>query len=156
MLRLAERKIRLAPTTLRRPFILLLAGMVSTTLLAARPQQTLRVDVDLVNVVLTVQDGANRFVPGLKEEDFRVSEDGVDQKIAVFDSENVPSSVGVLLDNSLSMVDILPLMKTGLMDFAQHKKSFNELFVMTFGTRVRLLHDVHQPVSQLEDKLKTL
>jgi Ca-activated chloride channel family protein len=116
----------------------------------------LRVDVDLVNVVLTVQDAAGRFVTDLKESDFRIYEDGVEQKVAVFDKEDVGSAVGLLLDNSLSMVDILPMMKAGILDFADHTKSFEELFVMTFGTRVRTLHDVRQPLPQLQNNLKTL
>ena len=94
--------------------------------------------------------------PDLNEGDFRVYEDGVEQKIAVFEKEDVESAIGILLDNSLSMVDILPRMKTGLLDFAEHTQSFNELFVMTFGTRVRTLHEVGQPLSQLESSLKTL
>ena len=60
-----------------------------------------------------MQDGAGRFVTGLNEGDFRVYEDGVEQKIAVFEKEDVDSAIGILLDNSLSMVDILPMMKTG-------------------------------------------
>ena len=123
---------------------------------AVPAQQPLRVDVDLVNVVLTVQDASGRFVSDLNEGDFRVYEDGVEQKIAVFQKEDVGSAVGLLLDNSLSMVDILPAMKTGILDFADHTKSFEELFVMTFGTRVRTLHEVKQPLSQLQTSLKTL
>ena len=131
----------------RRLACSLCIGLLISVILQALPaQQTLRVDVDLVNVVLTAQDGAGRFVTGLNEGDFRIYEDGVEQKIAVFEKEDVESAIGILLDNSLSMVDILPMMKTGLLDFAEHTSSFNELFVLTFGTRVRTLHDVRQPL----------
>jgi Ca-activated chloride channel family protein len=92
----------------------------------------------------------------LKESDFKIYEDGVEQKAAVFEKEDVGSAVGLLLDNSLSMVDVLPVMKTGILDFADHTKSFQELFVMTFGTRVRTIHDVRQPLPQLQNTLKTL
>jgi len=142
---------------LRRLAVLLCAGVLAVIALDAVPaQQPLRVDVDLVNVVLTVQDASGRFVSDLNEGDFRVYEDGVEQKIAVFEKEDVGSAVGLLLDNSLSMVDILPAMKAGILDFADHTKSFEELFVMTFGTRVRTLHEVKQPLSQLQTSLKTL
>jgi Ca-activated chloride channel family protein len=123
---------------------------------AVPSQQPLKVDVTLVNVVMTVQDEAGRFVTDLKESDFKIYEDGVEQKAAVFEKEDVGSAVGLLLDNSLSMVDILPMMKTGILDFADHTKSFQELFVMTFGTRVRTIHDVRQPLPQLQNTLKTL
>ncbi|HTG75178.1 MAG TPA: VWA domain-containing protein [Terriglobia bacterium] len=141
----------------RRLAFSLCIGLLTSVILQALPaQRPLRVDVDLVNVVLTAQDGAGRFVTGLNEGDFRIYEDGVEQKIAVFEKEDVESAIGILLDNSLSMVDILPRMKTGLLDFAEHTSSFSELFVLTFGTRVRTLHDVGQPISQLESRLKAL
>jgi len=137
--------------------VLVFVGLACTAILQALPsQRPLRVDVDLVNVVITAQDNAGRFITGLNESDFRVYEDNVEQKIAVFEKEDVDSAIGILLDNSLSMVDILPMMKTGLVDFAQHTRSFNELFVMTFGTRVRPFHEVGQSLDQLESKLKTL
>jgi Ca-activated chloride channel homolog len=142
---------------LQRSIALFCVALLSTVILQAMAaQQTLKVDVDLVNVVLTVQDPAGRFVTGLSSDDFRVYEDGILQKVAVFEKEDVGSAIGILLDNSLSMVDILPMMKTGLLDFAKHTQSFNELFVMTFGTRVRILHDVQQRPSQLEASLKPL
>jgi Ca-activated chloride channel homolog len=135
--------------------IAILSTLLAVTSLQSSPAgQTLRVNVDLVNVILTVQDSSGSYVAGMNAEDFRVYEDGVEQKIAVFEREDVDSSIGILVDNSLSMVDILPKMKTGLIDFAQHTSSFNELFVMTFGTRVRVLHDVGESIDKLEDNIK--
>ena len=141
-----------------RALVVVLCGTALTAALsvAVPPQQPLKVDVTLVNVVMTVQDAEGRFVTDLKESDFKIYEDGVEQKAAVFEKEDVGSAVGLLLDNSLSMVDILPMMKTGILDFAEHTKSFQELFVMTFGTRVRTIHDVRQPLPQLQNTLKTL
>jgi len=141
-----------------RALVLVLCGTALRAALseAVPPQQPLKVDVTLVNVVMTVQDAEGRFVTDLKESDFKIYEDGVEQKAAVFEKEDVGSAVGLLLDNSLSMVDVLPVMKTGILDFADHTKSFQELFVMTFGTRVRTIHDVRQPLPQLQNTLKTL
>ena len=141
-----------------RALVVVLCGTALRAALseAVPPQQPLKVDVTLVNVVMTVQDAEGRFVTDLKESDFKIYEDGVEQKAAVFEKEDVGSAVGLLLDNSLSMVDILPMMKTGILDFAEHTKSFQELFVMTFGTRVRTIHDVRQPLPQLQNTLKTL
>jgi Ca-activated chloride channel family protein len=164
MLRLAGGNDHLIPTHffkdvsgIRKLLALSCAILLAAALLQAVPsQQALRVDVDLVNVVMTVQDAAGRFVTDLKESDFRVYEDGVEQKVAVFEKENVGSAVGLLLDSSGSVPDILPMMKSGVLDFADHTKSFEELFVMTFGTRVRTLHDVGEPLPQLQNNLKTL
>jgi VWFA-related protein len=103
-----------------------------------------------------VQNASGQYVAGLNAGDFHVYEDGVEQKVAVFETQDVGSAVGLLVDNSLSMADILPMMKTGLTDFAQHTNSFKELFVMTFGTRVRVLHDVGEPLTKLESNLKLI
>ena len=142
----------------RRTLCGILGSAVFSLLLAqiTEGQKALSVDVQLVNIFPTAQNPGGGFVSGLTAADFRVYEDGVEQKITNFETQNVASSVGVLLDTSLSMTDILPLMKTGLLDFAHHSASFTELFVMTFGTRVRILHDIGQPVSRLQDSLKVL
>ena len=104
-------------------------------------------------------DGAGRggrFVTGLNEDDFRVYEDGVEQKIAVFEKEDVESAIGILLDNSLSMVDILPMMKTGLLDFAEHTTEFQRTLrhdVRHSGADLPRRGAAH---SQLESSLKPL
>jgi Ca-activated chloride channel homolog len=132
------------------------SGVLLLVLLVIHGHAQVRVDVNLVNVISTVQDASGQYVTGLNATDFQVYEDGVEQKIAVFEKQDVDSAVGILVDNSLSMADVLPLMKTGLMDFAQRTNSFNELFVMSFGTRVRVLHDVGEPLSKLESNLKPI
>src|SRR5439155_7039428 len=90
-------------------------------------------------------------------DDFRVYEDGIEQKISIFEKEDqVESSIGILIDNSGSMVDILPMTRDGVLQFARGFRRFDELFVLTFGTSVRLLYDVRDPVQGLESKLKAL
>jgi Ca-activated chloride channel family protein len=124
---------------------------------AASGQRTLRVDVDLVSLFLTVHTPDGRFAEGLTAGDFRVFEDGVEQKISVFEKDDqVDSAIGVLLDSSLSVVDILPMMKTGLMDFARKYPGFQDVFVMTFGNRVRILHDYGESLDHLDIELKQL
>ena len=62
-----------------------------------------RSGVDLINVTATVSDGQGRFVSGLKQEDFRIYEDGQQRPITHFTSERVPVSLGIVLDTSGSM-----------------------------------------------------
>ncbi len=59
--------------------------------------------VDLVNVTATVTDSSGRFVPGLRQDDFRVYEDDQLQTITHFSNERVPVSLGLVLDTSGSM-----------------------------------------------------
>jgi VWFA-related protein len=59
--------------------------------------------VELVNVTATVSDTTGRFVPGLRQEDFIVYEDGQPQTVTHFSAERVPVSLGIVLDTSGSM-----------------------------------------------------
>lgn len=62
-----------------------------------------RTGVELINVTATVTDANGRFVPGLRQEDFRVYQDDQPQQITHFNSERVPVSLGIILDTSGSM-----------------------------------------------------
>ena len=71
---------------------------------AQDPRYKLAVEVELVNLTATVLDQSNKYVDGLKLEDFQVFEDGQEQKVSFFSHDlRVPISVGVLVDISGSM-----------------------------------------------------
>src|ERR1700758_2875352 len=75
-----------------------------------QPSTTLKVDVNLVNVFVTVTDDQGAPVGGLKKENFILKEDGQEQKIAVFDKESaLPLSIALAIDTSLSTRHDLPL-----------------------------------------------
>ena len=74
------------------------------------PAATFKVDVKLVNVLATVTDANGAPIGGLNKDDFRVYEDDVPQKIAVFDRETgMPLSIIMGIDTSLSTRKDLPL-----------------------------------------------
>jgi Ca-activated chloride channel homolog len=62
-----------------------------------------RAGVDLINVSATVTDASGRFVPGLRQDDFIVYEDGMPQQVTHFSAERVPVSLGLVVDTSTSM-----------------------------------------------------
>ena len=75
-----------------------------------KPSTTLKVDVNLVNVFVTVTDPHGAPVGSLKQEDFKLSEDRKPQKIAVFDKQSaLPLSIVLAIDTSLSTRRDLPL-----------------------------------------------
>ncbi|MFZ0291140.1 MAG: VWA domain-containing protein [Candidatus Sulfotelmatobacter sp.] len=81
---------------------------------------TLKVDVKLVNVYVTVTDGHGGPVAGLKKENFTLQEDGRDQTISVFDKESaVPLSIALAIDTSLSTRHDLPLEQASAKRFAR-------------------------------------
>jgi Ca-activated chloride channel family protein len=124
---------------------------------AAAYAQTLKVDVNLVNVFATVKDAHGDFVTNLSRDDFRVYDDDQPQDIQVFEKQNkVDSAIGILLDTSGSMVDIIPYMKRGVRDFARALPKKDDLFLVSFGIKVLMLHASTQPEKQLEDSLNSL
>ncbi len=87
---------------------------------SSQPTETLKVDVKLVNVYVTVTDPHGAPVAGLKKEDFRLQEDGKDQRISVFDKESaVPLSIALAIDTSLSTRHDLPLEQASAKRFAK-------------------------------------
>lgn len=91
-----------SPQMFRPATIVLLIAMCGP-LCAQEPSSTLKVDVKLVNVFVTVTDEHGRPVGSLKKDNFALKEDGRDQKIAVFQKESaLPLSIVLAIDTSLS------------------------------------------------------
>jgi Ca-activated chloride channel family protein len=92
----------------------------SPTVSQTEPPSTLKVDVKLVNVYVTVTNAQGGPVSGLKKENFVLREDGRDQSISVFDKESaVPLSIALAIDTSLSTRHDLPLEQASAKRFAR-------------------------------------
>jgi len=96
------------------------AGPAQVSPAQKRPETTLKVDVKLVNVYVTVTDAHGAPVAGLKKDNFTVFEDGRPQTIAVFDKESaLPLSIALAIDTSLSTRHDLPLEQASAKRFAR-------------------------------------
>ncbi len=85
----------------------------------SEPTTTLRVDVNLVNVYVTVTDEHGAPIGGLTKENFILKEDEREQKISVFDKESAqPISIALAIDTSLSTRHDLPLEQASAKRFA--------------------------------------
>src|SRR5579864_1973275 len=85
----------------------------------SQPETTLKVDVNLVNVFVTVTDAHGAPIAGLTKENFILKEDDHQQKIAVFDKESaLPLSIALAIDTSLSTRHDLPLEQASAKRFA--------------------------------------
>src|SRR5437588_8035331 len=85
----------------------------------SEPTTTLKVNVNLVNVFVTVTDATGAPIGGLKKDNFILQEDGKDQKISVFDKESaLPLSIALGIDTSLSTRHDLPLEQQSAKRFA--------------------------------------
>jgi len=88
-------------------------------LTAEEPDSTIKVDVKLVNVFVTVTDSRGAPVANLQKENFVLKEDGKEQKIAIFDKESaLPLSIVLAVDTSLSTRKDLPLELSSAKKFA--------------------------------------
>ncbi len=100
-------------------------------------------EVTLVNLFATVRDKNHRVVTDLKQDDFKVSEDGKDEKVAFFSKEMaLPITLGLLLDTSGSE----QFMLAGIQDAGgrfMHRvlKKGDEAMVISFDSDVDLLSD---------------
>ena len=81
----------------------------------------------------TVLDDRGRFADGLKEENFRVLEDKVEQKLAVFKREDIPVSMGLVIDNSGSMRDKRPRVNAAALTLVEASNPQDEAFVVNFN-----------------------
>jgi len=118
-----------------------------------KPNQTLKVDVDLVLVNATVTDQLNRYVSGLEEQHFQIWEDKVEQKVEYFNAEDVPISVGIIFDVSGSMKEKIGTSTQAAATFLKTGNPDDEYFLVTFANRPEVVADFTTDVSKLQSKL---
>ena len=104
---------------------------------APRPYQV-SVNVDLVVLHATVRDRKGQFASGLREQDFEVYEDGVRQSIRLFRHEDIPVTVGLVVDHSGSMRRKLSDVLAAARIFVQFSNPEDEMFVVNFNENVSL------------------
>jgi Ca-activated chloride channel homolog len=92
--------------------------------------------VNLVVLHATVRDRRGGFVSGLAPGNFRVYEDGSPQVIRVFEHEDVPVAVGLVVDNSGSMGRKRRDVTAAALAFARSSNPRDEMFIVNFNERV--------------------
>jgi Ca-activated chloride channel homolog len=107
----------------------------------ASPQQTdrppvLSVKTDLVTLAITVVNRDGTFVGGLRPEHFTVYDNGERTPIEFFSSEDLPATIGLVIDSSGSMRDKREQVTTAAMAFAALSHPLDELFTVNFNDTV--------------------
>ena len=120
-------------------------------LTSGRP--TLRVDTSLVLIPVTVSDRLNRPVTGLEKENFRVSDDLVEQTITHFAMDDAPVAVGLVFDTSGSMGDKLQRSRMAAAEFFRTSNPEDEFFLVEFDSSPRLEVPLTQDVGRIETQL---
>jgi Ca-activated chloride channel homolog len=98
----------------------------------------LSVDVNLVVLHATVRDRQGRFVTDLRQQDFEVYEDGTPQHIRLFQQEDIPVTIGLVVDHSGSMRPKLREVTTAARSFVQFSNPGDEMFVVNFNEAVSM------------------
>jgi len=105
---------------------------------AAVDAPTIAVDVDLVVLPATVRDHAGHLVADLHQNDFAIYEDGVRQTLRLFRHEDVPVTVGLVIDHSGSMKHKLADVVAAARLFARSSNPDDQFFVVNFNEHVTL------------------
>ena len=114
----------------------------------------LSVDVDLVIFNVTVTDARGRSVQGLSKNDFRIVEAGQEQSIQFVRPEDIPATVGLVIDNSGSMRRKRSDVIAAALAFAQSSNPQDEIFIVNFNERVAMGLPEGQPFTSDLDQLR--
>lgn len=112
----------------------------STALRGAAPRQrpTFRGETRLVVLHATVKDSRGRILSTLDRNAFTVLEDGKTQPISLFRRDDVPVTIGLVIDNSGSMKDIRGNVEAAAMAFVRASNALDDAFVVSFADKVRV------------------
>ena len=99
----------------------------------------IRVDTSLITIPVTVMDRSGKYVPQLRKENFKIFEDGVEQKIAYFATNDQPFTVALLIDTSGSTQFRLEDIQSAAITFVEKLKPQDSVMVISFDDRIRVL-----------------
>jgi len=109
----------------------------------AQDAPTIKVDVDIVNILFNVRDKRGGLVSNLNKADFSITEDGKDQQIKYFNREtDLPLTIGLLVDVSASQQNLIEIERNAAYQFFGSVLRKQDLaFLISFGADAELLQD---------------
>ena len=134
--------------------LMLTAPLAAQEPVPPAPTAALRVNVDLVELHVSVMDGLGRPIGGLRQENFRITENNIDQRITVFKHEDMPVSLGLVLDNSRSIEPRKARLDASALAFVENSNPDDETFIVHFDFEARLSRPFTQERAILEKDLK--
>ncbi|MEO8051921.1 MAG: VWA domain-containing protein [Acidobacteriota bacterium] len=123
---------------------------------AGAPQDEIPVftaDTRLVVVHASVSDSHNKLVTTLQEPAFKVMENGVEQPIKVFRREDIPVSLGIIIDNSGSMRDKKSRVAAAALNLVRASNSQDEVFIVNFNDDAYLDQPFTSNIKKMEEAL---
>jgi Ca-activated chloride channel family protein len=121
--------------------VLVLSCSLATSSLSpsvsAQDRPTFRASSELVVLHVSVRDRSGRYITGLTRDAFTVIDDAKPQTLEMFSADEVPATVGFLIDNSNSMRPSRERVIAASVAFAQHSHPQDEIFALTFNEAVQ-------------------
>lgn len=120
-----------------------------------QPTETLKVNVNVVQLFFNVKDKHGTLIPNLTKDDFTIAEDGSPQTIKYFTAEtNLPLTIGMMIDASGSQRNVIDMEKeVGGAFLRQILTDKDEAYVISFDITVDLLQDFTRDVHRLQAAL---
>jgi VWFA-related protein len=112
--------------------------------------EVVKLESTLVSIPLLVSDRSGRYIPQLSKSDFMLYEDGVEQKIASFGSEQVPFNVVLLLDVSPSVSGSIKDIQDAAIAFVRQLREQDRVMVVSFDRNIHYLSDFTSDRRELE------
>ncbi len=116
----------------------------------------IRVDTRLVVLPVSVSDRNGKLVIDLPRQAFHVFENGAEQAIKVFHREDVPISLGIIIDNSGSMRDKRHKVELASLDLVKNSNPRDEVFIVNFNDEAYLDVPFTNDMKQLEEGVARL
>jgi Ca-activated chloride channel homolog len=117
---------------------------------------TVVVDTTLIQVPISVFDKDGRPVNNLTQENFQVTEDKAPQQITLFKHEDIPTSLGLVIDNSGSMRNKRERVNSAALTFVRESNPEDETFIVNFDDSAYLEQDFTGSIGDLMDALDNL
>src|SRR5215471_521705 len=133
--------------------LILVSMLLVSALWAQETVFKLNVNVDLTEVHVNVTDEKDHPIGNLKKDNFRIFEDRTEQKISVFKHEDLPISLGLVIDNSRSMEPRKQRMDQATLSFVRKSNPDDETFVVHFDDTARMNRDFTDSIPLLEQAL---
>ena len=115
---------------------------------------TFGVEIEVINLTVSVTDSRSRYVTDLTHDDFAVFEDGIRQDLSIFRHEDIPISMVLVIDTSASMDEKLSQAQQAAIRFVKTLRPQDNAQVMQFNDRTTVLQEFTPDHQKLEDAIK--
>ena len=121
---------------------------------AENSEETIRVETNLVTIPVAVTDRNNVYMTDLKQEEFKIFENGVEQEVAYFGASEKPFTVVLLIDVSNSTAYKIEEIQAAAITFVEQLKPQDKVMVIQFDESVKVLEEFTNDREKLKQAIK--